>query len=134
MKKEKVQSLTNMTTKKLLNRIDCISIENRLTSIEERLGALKELYFTKFENLDRATEAARLSVDKRLEIMNEFRGALKDQLALFITRQEHRPYEEELTALREFRAKLEGVATMKSVYLAYIISSLGLVLSLILGY
>ena len=42
----------------------------------------------RLESIDKATEVARVSMEKRLDGMNEFRDALKDQAGKFVTRAE----------------------------------------------
>ena len=51
--------------------------------------SLKEFITDKFETLEKTTEFARQSMEKRLDQMNEFRQQLKDQNASFITRIEY---------------------------------------------
>jgi cysteine sulfinate desulfinase/cysteine desulfurase-like protein len=50
--------------------------------------SLKEYIETKLVALEKATEEAKSSLEKRLEGMNEFRAQLKDQTSTFITRVE----------------------------------------------
>ena len=50
--------------------------------------SLKEFILTKIESIELATKIAREVVDHRLEGMNEFREALKDQSSKFVTRDE----------------------------------------------
>jgi hypothetical protein len=69
---------------------------------------LKEFINEKFTNLEKQTELTRASMEKRLEGMNEFRDALRDQTSKFITRTEHEAmmhnYDKDIRELRESRA------------------------------
>lgn len=49
---------------------------------------LKEHFNRRFEDLEKMTELSRLAMEKRLDGMNEFRDALKDQSAKSPTRDE----------------------------------------------
>lgn len=64
---------------------------------------LKEYINFRFKILEKETENARSSMDKRLDGMNEFRDQLKDQAGRFITREE---YEAKYEALVE---KIDGI-------------------------
>ena len=55
---------------------------------DKQIISLKEFMLEKFSNLEKSTELARLSMEKRLEGMNEFRDTLRDQASKFITRAE----------------------------------------------
>lgn len=87
------------------------------------------------ELLERFTEQFREEMSKRLETMNEFRAALKDQAGQFFTRVEHDAYqklvESDLRALRESRAELLGKASQSSANwafaLAFVATAIGLV-------
>lgn len=91
--------------------------ENEFFNI--RHDALANLMDTKFKNLDRATSEARISMDKRLDGMNEFRETLKDQAGQFLTIKEFNSQNEKIVGdiriLRESRAELEGKASQESV-------------------
>jgi len=50
--------------------------------------SLKEYFEAKFDSLKLSTDLVRQALEKRLEGMNEFREALKDQTNKFITRVE----------------------------------------------
>ena len=51
--------------------------------------SLKEFITDKFQTLEKNTDTARQSMEKRLEGMNEFRQQLKDQNATFITKEDY---------------------------------------------
>jgi len=97
---------------------------------KELLGALRAVE-AHLEATDKAVEVAKQGLDRRLEAMNEFRGALKEQSQHFVTQGEHDFVLADIRELRESRAKLEGMATQKSVYIAYAISIGSLMLSVI---
>jgi hypothetical protein len=57
--------------------------------LETRIDSLKENVALALANSDKAVNKAETAVDRRLESMNELRGALNDQAAKFITRAEY---------------------------------------------
>jgi hypothetical protein len=97
--------------------------------------SLKEYFNYKIQNIEKATSLASASIDKRLESMNEFRSALKDQASKFLTKDEYgltiNRVEIDLRSLREDRARLEGKASMSSVYISYIIGLAGIIIGLL---
>jgi len=92
---------------------------------------LTEHFDERFRAQEKALELAYASMEKRLDGMNEFRQALRDQNSLFVNRAEHDALVADIRGLREFRAGLEGVASAKSVYIAFAISVLSLAFSLV---
>ena len=74
-------------------------------------------------------------MNRRLESMNEFRDALKDQASGFLTKSEynliHDRVVDDIRILRESKASLEGKASQKSVNIAYIISAMSILLAVI---
>jgi hypothetical protein len=74
-------------------------------------------------------------MDKRLEGMNEFRNQLKDQSTMFFTKAEHEQFgkriEDDIRSLRESRASLEGKASQNSVLMAYVISGVSIIITII---
>lgn len=99
------------------------------------LVTLKEYVDARFCAIEKATAIANTSMDKRLEGMNEFREALKDQSAKLATRAEldvaQKAIEVELRGLREFRVALEAKASQQSVYIALVISIVGLAIGIV---
>lgn len=100
----------------------------RITELEKRLTL--------------QSDAAKLAVTlaandlrTRLEAMNEFRNALKDQAAQFVTRTEvdlhNQRFEDELRTLREFKAVLDAKASQRSLGISMLLSIVGLFFSLI---
>jgi hypothetical protein len=63
--------------------------------------SLKEYFEAKFDGLREATNLARESMEKRLEGMNEFRSALKDQTAKFITRVEYEVLDKKIEEVKD---------------------------------
>jgi hypothetical protein len=89
----------------------------------------------RFNEVSRATELAKEEVDRRLASMNEFRGALSDKDKLLITRAEyyiqHEKLSEEVKLLRTFKDEQYGKASQASVFIAYLISAISIVLAVI---
>jgi 2-hydroxy-3-keto-5-methylthiopentenyl-1-phosphate phosphatase len=96
---------------------------------------LKEHFEALLHSLDLRAEQARQSMEKRLEGMNEFREAIKDQASKFPTRDEVcaiiTPIERELKILNTFKDALEGKASQKDVTVAMVISGFGILLSVV---
>ena len=114
--------------------------------IDLKYQHIESLIDNKILSLDRAVTVAKLENDRRLDAMNEFRAALTDQSKSFITRFEHdtlitkydeqiqtlsEKFDQQIKSLTESRAFLTGKASMSSVYLAYIIAGIGLVLGIL---
>ena len=101
----------------------------------ENTISLREYIDIKVSAIDRATSNAYVSMEKRLEGMNEFRNQLKDQNATFITKAEYSAHmnklEEDIRMLRESKATLEGKASQTSVNIALGISIIGLILTVL---
>ena len=80
------------------------------------------------------SETARV-MDKRLDAMNEFRGALRDQADQMMPRTEytlkHEQLDAKIDALEKFRDQLEGKASQASVYWSYAIAAISIILTLV---
>jgi len=91
----------------------------RLVRVEQQLGSLKEYVETRLEAIEKSTESAATSLEKRLDSMNEFRQQLKDQANTMLARAEfqvqHERVCEDVKGLRESRAELSGKADQSSV-------------------
>ena len=97
-------------------------------------GWLKEYFDTKITALEKAIEQARISMEKRLDGMNEFRDTLKDQAARMPTRVEMNTeiekLEKDIKELTKFKDTLEGKASQKDVNSARVIAYVGLAIAL----
>jgi hypothetical protein len=58
------------------------------TFFERILAEMDRRYQQRFESSETALQEAKASIEKRLDGMNEFRGALSDATGKFITRSE----------------------------------------------
>ena len=98
--------------------------------IDLRCVGVEELLDEKIRGIDRATALAAQTMDKRLDSMNEFRDALKDQSGKMLTRDEyllmHEKIKEDVRFLREDRAKLEGKADQAALSKVNSIALIGL--------
>ena len=127
--------------------------------IEARLRELKRTIDLKYQTTEKATLLATYALEKRLESMNEFREAMKDQAQKFLTKNEfdirHRRMEEDIKMLEETRVTKseadvchtsfekdikeltkakdisEGKASSKSVIIAYIIAIVSLIIGIL---
>jgi hypothetical protein len=61
----------------------------RMTKMEVELAGLDRRMTDAFIARDKAVDVALTSLSQHLTVMNEFRGAMQDQAAKFITRSEH---------------------------------------------
>jgi hypothetical protein len=104
--------------------------------------SLKEYVDLRFAENQRSIEKAERTMNSRLEGMNEFRETLRDQASRFLTREEVRlmlkpindracENSDAIDSLELTRAELKGKATQSSVYLAYFISFIGIVLGIV---
>ncbi len=84
--------------------------------VDFKLAALDRLIHARAAAIERATLLAAATLDKRLEGMNEFRDALKDQTALFVTKVDvasrFGALEQRLQSLEMSRAYLLGAAAL----------------------
>lgn len=105
------------------------AVRSHLAHSTNTLGVIVE----RVDKIERDVGTASAAMDKRLEIMNEFRSALKDQGQTFFTRGEHELYmsavAKDIRELRESRALLEGKASQSSTNLAMAIGFISLLIS-----
>ena len=97
--------------------------------------SLKEYFDTRLGAVERATDLAAHTLEKRLESMNEFRSTLKDQASKFVTRDELciqlRPILEELKELKSYKDQAVGKASQASVTTATGLALVGLIIGLV---
>ena len=102
---------------------------------DEMTKNLREFLEQQLDTIDKSTRDKAAAMDKRLEGMNELRGAMKDQVALFAERKEviaiKENLEKDIRVLRESKAELRGKAEQGSVIVAIIIAVVGIIISVI---
>ena len=98
---------------------------------DEQYVSLKEYVESKFEMSEKAVDLAFTSLDKRLESMNEFRSALKDQQIEFIRRPEHELIASDVKSLQLSRAEISGKANQNDVTVSTGIAITGVCLSIL---
>ena len=102
---------------------------------ERRLDEQRAYFEAKLEAVDKTMREATESLNKRLEGMNEFRSALKDQNVTFLSRNEyfaqHEKLEADIRVLRESKAMLEGKASQQAVNVSTIIGIAGLLVGVV---
>ena len=117
-----------MPAKEELERID-------KAYFDWRFDSFREVCHQRHAGLDHALSLAACSLDKRLETMNEFRGAINDQAGHFLTRNEYHLAHEKLagdiSVLREFKAAIEGKASQASMIVVAILSVISILVSLV---
>ena len=97
--------------------------------------SLRDYFDTRLDAAERAIVDAKVSMDYRLGLMNEFRGLVNDMAKNALTRSEYQLHHErvieDIRSLRESRAELSGKASTKSVFFAGAIAAVGVLLSVI---
>lgn len=95
----------------------------------------REYVDLRFDENARALDKSETAMAARLEGMNEFREALKDAQARFVTRDElctwRDPVELRIKSLELSRAELSGKASQNGLIVSYLIACIGIVLSII---
>jgi hypothetical protein len=104
-------------------------------SVVKTAEALEKSHNAAVVASEKHTEIIAGGLERRLELLNEFRTAMKDQSADFYTRIEHATYAEavssDLRSLRESRAELKGMASQTSVNVAFAMALIGAVTGLV---
>lgn len=97
--------------------------------------SLKEYFESRLKSVEKATILAANTLEKRLEGMNEFRDALKNQATLFITKTEIKiqfdKIESDIRMLRESKAMLEGKASQLYVTITFILALVSISIAII---
>ena len=98
----------------------------------------REYVDTRINALEKATEAARVNMDRRLDSMNEIREQLRAQADTFVTGVEHKALCDRLErldvgirSLELSRSELYGKASQHSVNQATLIAAIGIALAII---
>jgi len=110
--------------------------------IESRLAALEKSLDERFKSQEQAIAHALAANEKRLDGMNEFREALRDQSRQFsvksdldnlsaVTCKDIERLEEDIKSLNESRAEMRGKASQTQLVVAYIISIIGIIFGII---
>lgn len=102
-----------------------------MTPEERNYVSLKEHFETRITALERATDTATKTLDKRLDSMNEFRNTLKDQAGTFVTRSDLKKIESDIEDLNNWKSRQEGKASQLYVTITLVIALIGIFISLI---
>ena len=96
---------------------------------------LKEYVDSRFDAICNEISKSERVLSVRLESMNEFRKAMTDQQAQFVTKEEyrlaHKPIEDAMVEFRDFSARHQGKASQNQLLFVSIISVIGMILGLI---
>ena len=94
--------------------------------------SLREHIESRLSSLEKATEVAKREMDRRLDGMNEFREQLRKQEGTFITKEffdsKHDSIQIQVDELRLARAAVDAKASQTSVYIAYALAVISLLL------
>lgn len=91
---------------------------------------LREYMESLLERQEKALVTAKAEMDRRLEGMNEIRKQLQDQAMTFQTREKYevemRHIQQRISAIEEWRARHDGMASRQQIYgvVAIVISAL----------
>lgn len=123
----------------------------RFEKLETSVKAMEARFHVELQAVQDKFQIRSEQVDKRMDILNEFRGALTDREASYFTRQEHLLYEKgvdadlrmlretkadgknveaDLRILRESRAEMQGKASQSSLTTTFVIAIIGDVVAL----
>ena len=105
-------------------------VDTRFTALEDKIDSLEKLLKTMVDQIVDNTTLARTGMERRLDGMNEFRDALRDQAAMMVTRVEMEAAIKgmggDIQSLRESRAELAGKASQRTVTVALILTTISL--------
>lgn len=100
---------------------------------DEMTKNLREFLEQQLESIDRTTRDKAAVMDKRLEGMNELRGAMKDQALLYAEKKDlyavKESLEKDVRMLRESKAELHGKSSQTAIIVAVIFSILSITLT-----
>ncbi|OFV80214.1 MAG: hypothetical protein A2Y78_04795 [Acidobacteria bacterium RBG_13_68_16] len=110
--------------------------DGRMTQAEG--VSLREYFDQRFAESQRSIDKAEHLMEQRLAGMNEFRDTLRDQASRFVTREEMLAaikalpcviHESRVSSLDNWRARMEGVASQRSVMVTGALAVAGLIMS-----
>lgn len=123
-------------TKTMLHPLtkDEIFVE-RIAKLEAFTESHKELFLSMMAAQEKAVDLARDMMTVRLEGMNEFRESMQRMEGTFVTRKEMDlaldKHSSDIRVLNTMKDKMEVKADINAVYIAYVLSSIGVILSAI---
>ncbi len=100
---------------------------------EKLIEAADRRYEQRFVSGDEAIAKAERTMNERLNSMNEFRDALKDQAARMATRVELETLDGQVQELRRIRANMEGRIAVMSAVVSMAVTGAILLLSHVLA-
>ena len=124
----------------------------RFEKLETSVKALEVRLHVELQAIQEKVDIQNDQVDKRMDTLNEFRGALTDREASYFTRQEHLLYdkgvdadlrmlretkadgknvEADLRILREARAEMQGKASQSNLTVTFVIAIIGDAIALV---
>jgi len=135
-------------------RSDVVSLKEH---IDSRIAAQQEYFTTRIGNLESNVGVATTAMDKRLDSMNELRGAMKDQQAQTPSRDEVNaqikairdemslqfkglreeiglqlaPLKQTVEDAKKFMAVAQGKADQSAVYIGYFFTGISIILAVI---
>jgi hypothetical protein len=104
-------------------------------SNHREIVSLREYLEARLDDMNKAVTLASDNLKARLDALNEWRLQNKDERATFLTRDTYEARHEVLVSkigeLEKFRSAVDAKASQTSVYVAYILSAVGIIFALI---
>lgn len=109
--------------------------DDKFTASDKALILAFESLKIRLESIDKATEVARQGTEKRLDSINELRQQLASQAGTFVTKEscdaKHGSIQKQVDSLRLDAAVLSGKASQSSVFIAYFVAAISILISVI---
>ena len=124
-----------MTNDEVISLKEFLEKQNALQAqlFNTRIEGIEKAFCLAKDSQERRLVEAKEAVDKRLDAMNEFRGAIEDQRSSFLTRTEynlmHDKIIDDVRALNKFKDEQSGKASQSSVNLAMFLGVGGLIIA-----
>jgi len=99
--------------------------------VNERIATELASIHIDIGHIDRATRLFHENLTQRFASTNEWREAMNDREANFVTKSEHKFLCDDISLLKEHKARLEGMASQRSVMIAFIIAFMGLLIGIL---
>lgn len=113
---------------RLKSAVDII-VAGRFSQLETHLHELENRLRLQSELGKDVWNVRNAQLDKRLDSMNEFRGAMVDRESSYLTRAEHelssKVVEADVRALREAAARSEGKASQSNLIVTFLVAAFG---------
>lgn len=93
--------------------------------VQAQTKAIEATFLARLHSMQIAVDKAERVLDVRLESMNEFRTAMKDQAGGFATKEQANRLEERLRSLENHRAYTLGIAAIIAILISVLLKIFG---------